>query len=114
MPEPGTPKPEADESAALPFPGSSRRLPSPGPGPTGLEETAATESLMAAHAQLALPQAAVATMSDDELAAQLSALQAERDRRQRAMLPLEQSGDNDGQPKACYPWFGCAPACDYT
>ena len=78
--------------------------------------------LIAAHAQLALPRAALVSMSDEELAArdeelaaQLSELQAERDRRHRVMLLVGPSGDDDGQLKggACS-WFGCAPACDYA
>jgi hypothetical protein len=134
MPEPGSPKPEAEGSVALPLPGPSRPLPRPGTsaagnvGLAGLEETAATGSLLAAQAQRALPQAALATMSEDELkarddalAAQLSALQAgasalqaERDRiavARNVALLAGPSGGDDSQPKACS-WFACAPACD--
>ena len=67
---------------------------------------------MAAHTQLALPRAALAAMSNDELAVQLSALQAESDRRNQVMLAVGPSDDpDDGQPKECS-WFGCAPACN--
>ena len=76
--------------------------------------------LIAAHAQLALPRAALVSMSDEELAArdeelaaQLSELQAERDRRHRVMLAAGVSGDtDDGQTKTCS-WFACAPDCDH-
>ena len=110
---------------ALLIPGSSRALAPPLPfaagnvGPTGLEETSATESVMAAHAQSdklalppAVPRAALAAMTDDELAVQLTALQAERDRRHRVMPAAGVSGDtDDGQTKTCS-WFACAPSCD--
>ena len=67
---------------------------------------------MVAHAQLALPRAALAAMSNDELAEQLRALQAERDRRNQVMLAVGPSGEaGDGQPQTCS-WFACAPACD--
>ena len=58
------------------------------------------------------PRAALAAMSDNELEVQLSALQAERERRSGMMLAVGPSDDpDDGQPKECS-WFGCAPACN--
>ena len=69
VPEPGRPKQEAEQSVALeslPFPGSSA---AGNMGPTGLEESAETASLVAAHVQLALARTALAEMSDDEFAA---------------------------------------------
>ena len=58
------------------------------------------------------PRAALAAMSDNELEVQLSALQAERERRHRMMLAVGPSGEaDDGQPQTCS-WFACAPACD--
>merc|ERR1719235_85504 len=93
--------------------------------PAGLEESAETASLVAAHVQLALARTALAEMSDDEfaahdeeLAAQLSALQAERERRLRARRPAAApppgAGDGAGEPAAaaCSLWVGgcAAPA----
>ena len=58
------------------------------------------------------PRAALAAMSDNELEVQLSALQAERERRHRMMLAVGPPGDaDDGQPQTCS-WFACAPVCD--
>ena len=116
----------AEENVALPIPGSSLALAPPLPfaagelGPTGLEETRGTESVLLVHTQSgklalppAVPRAALAAMSDDELAVQLGALQAERDRRHRVMPAAGLSGDaDDGPPKTCS-WFACAPTCDH-